>query len=150
VPRVTSNPIYSFFATPRSLGAFFLRMSLAAIFFYHGMRFTTGWFGGAGWESTVSAWTSASGLPYFIIACVLWLEVILAVSLFLGFLTRLSGFAVAFIMAGSIFLMHQGITFAIVEYPLLVIAAGLALVSSGGGSLSIDRGISNALLPEVG
>ena len=149
---MTSNPIYHFFATPRSLGPLFLRLSLAAIFFYHGMRKTTGWFGGAGWESTVTSWTSPDGLnlPYILVMIVLALEVALSVSLLLGFLTRLSGLAVAFIMAGSLYLMQQGASFATIEYPLLVVAAGLALVFTGGGTLSFDRGISKALLPEVG
>ncbi len=53
-------------------------------------------------------------------------------------------------MAGSLYLMQQGASFATIEYPLLVVAAGLALVFTGGGTLSFDRGISKALLPEVG
>jgi len=149
---VSSNPVYSFFATPGSLAPFFLRMALAAVFFYHGMQKAFGWFGGDGWNGTIEAWTSAEslGMPYLIVAVMIVSELGIALSLFLGFLTRLGGLGVVVIMLGALFYIHGGSSFEAIEYPVLLLASGLALVFIGGGNFSIDRGISSNLLPVVG
>lgn len=154
VRAVSSNPVYSFFATPGNPGPFLLRMAMATTFFYHGMQKAFGWFGGEGWIATIDAWTAADGLgiPYVVVAAIIVLELALALGLFLGFLTRLNGLAVAILMIGAIIYIHShdGTTFEKIEYPILFVSAGLALVFTGGGALSIDRGISSNLLPSVG
>lgn len=149
---MSSNPVYSFFATPGNPGPFLLRMAMAVTFFYHGMQKAFGWFGGEGWTATVQAWTATDGigLPYVVVSIIIVLELVLAVGLFLGFLTRLNGLAVALLMVGAIIYIHEGATFEKIEYPVLFLSAGLALVFTGGGWLSIDRGISSNLLPSVG
>lgn len=150
--RVSTNPVYSLFATPGKLAPFFLRMALAVVFFYHGMQMTFGWFGGDGWSRTIEIWTqsAAVSLSYAMVAALLVTELAVAVSLFFGFLTRLSAFAVVLIMAGSLFYAHGGATFREAELPLITLAAGLALMGLGGGRFSVDRAISANLLPVVG
>lgn len=149
---MSNNPVYSLFATPATFAPFFLRMALTAVFFYHGSQKAFGWFGGDGWEATMALWTGAAGvhLPYAVVALLIVAELVAAVGLFFGFLTRLAGLCVFVIMAGALFYIHGGTTFDAVEYPLVLMAAGISLFFIGGGHLSIDRAISSNLLPYVG
>jgi putative oxidoreductase len=149
---VPNNPVYSFFATPGSFAPSFLRLALAAVFFYRGVQQTFGWFGGAGWKQTIDLWTSADGynLPYIIVAFLLIAELAVCVALFFGFLTRLAAFAVVIIMGIVLIFVHRGSTFEAIEFPLVLLATALSLVITGGGHLSIDRAISVNLLPHVG
>jgi putative oxidoreductase len=152
VRGVSNNPVYSFFATPGSFAPFFLRLALAAVSFYHGVQKTFGWFGGPGWNSTIALWTSAENynLPYVLVALLLVTELAVCLALLFGFLTRLAAFAVVFIMGGILIFVHGGSTFEAVEFPILLIAAGLSLMITGGGHFSVDRAISVNLLPQVG
>ena len=152
VRGVSNNPVYSFFATPGSFGPFFLRLALAVIFFYHGVQKTLGWFGGDGWTRTTELWTSSEGynLPYIIVAFLLIAELAVCLGLLFGFLTRLAALAVVIIMGIVLIFVHGGTTFEAVEFPLMLLAAGLSLVVTGGGYFSLDRAISVNLLPNVG
>ena len=125
-------------------------MALSAVFFYHGSQKAFGWFGGDGWQETMALWTSAVSLPYIVVALLVVLELAVVAGLFLGFLTRLAGLGVFVIMGGAMFYVHGGTTFEAVEYPLVLMAAAIALVFIGGGHLSIDRAISSNLLPYIG
>ena len=149
---MSSNPVYTFFSTPANPGPFFLRMTLAVTFFYHGMQKAFGWFGGEGWTATIEAWTAVDGisLPYVAVAILIVLELIIAALLFFGFLTRLGGFVVVLLMIGALIYIHGGSSFEEVEHAILLLAAGLTLVFTGGGWFSLDRGISKNLLPSVG
>jgi putative oxidoreductase len=149
---VSNNPVYSFFATPGSFAPFFLRLAVAAVSFYHGVQKTFGWFGGPGWNSTIALWTSAENynLPYVLVALLLVTELAVCLALLFGFLTRLAALAVVFIMGGILIFVPGGSTFEAVEFPILLIAAGLSLMITGGGYFSVDRAISVNLLPQVG
>lgn len=122
------------------------------MFFYHGVQKTFGWFGGPGWNNTIALWTSAENynLPYVLVAFLLAAELAVCLALLLGFLTRLAAFAVVLIMAVALVLAYGGTTFEAVEFPIMLIAAGLSLMITGGGSFSVDRAISVNLLPQVG
>ena len=152
VRGVSNNPVYSFFATPGSFAPVFLRLALAAVSFYHGVQKTFGWFGGPGWNNTIALWTSAENynLPYVVVALLLVTELAICLALLFGFLTRLAAFAVVFLMGGILIFVHGGSTFEAVEFPMLLIAAGLSLMITGGGHFSVDRAISVNLLPQVG
>ena len=152
VRGVSNNPVYSFFATPGSFAPFFLRLALAAVSFYHGVQKTFGWFGGPGWNSTIALWTSAENynLPYVVVALLLVTELAVCLALLFGFLTRLAAFAVVLIVGGILIFVQEGSTFEAVEFPILLIAAGLSLMITGGGHFSVDRAISVNLLPQVG
>ena len=149
---MSNNPVYSFFATPGSFAPVFLRLALAAVSFYHGVQKTFGWFGGPGWNSTIALWTSPENynLPYVVVALFLVTELAVCLALLFGFLTRLAALAVVFIMGGILIFVHEGSTFEAVEFPILLIAAGLSLMITGGGHFSVDRAISVNLLPQVG
>lgn len=149
---MSSNPVFLFFSTPASLGPFFLRLALAAIFFYHGAREVFGWFDGPGWHATIAAWTQAEGISLSYVAAVVVMvaKVVVAVSLFFGCLTRVSAFVIVVLMSCSIIFMPVGTGFEALELPGLILVGGLSLLCMGGGLLSIDRGISRNLLPTVG
>lgn len=127
-------------------------MALAVVFFFHGTQKAFGWFGGPGWSETILLWTNDNGmnLPYVFAALAVIMEVLIALSLFLGLFTRLGGLGVCIIMGAAIFLMQNTAGFTDLEYPVIVFTAGLSLLFIGGGALSIDRAVSSNLLPVVG
>lgn len=149
---VSANPVYQFFATSGSAGPLLLRLWLAAVFFYHGMQKTFGFFGGDGWERTMVLWTSEHGfnLPYIIAAAAILGELIIAPALLLGLFTRLMGFLVMILMVGSAFFSTPGGTWEMLELPITLGLIGLVLCLQGGGVFSLDRAISRQLLPTVG
>jgi len=144
------NPVYSLFATPRSLGPFFLRLAVAVVFFYHGAQKAFGWFGGDGWQRTIALWSQADGatLSGTWVGVMIVSELAIALGLALGFFTRLAGLGVCLLVGGSLFYAQGGAGFEGLEYPLTLLACGLALAAMGGGRFSIDRGISDNILPE--
>jgi putative oxidoreductase len=149
---VSNNPVYSLFATPGSFAPFFLRLALATVFFYHGVQKTFGWFGGPGWNGTIALWTSAENynLPYVLVGFLLVAELVVCLALLFGFLTRLAALVVVLMMGGVLIFVHEGMTFEAIEFPILLIAAGLSLMITGGGYFSMDRALSVNLLPQVG
>jgi len=150
---VTKNPVYHFFHSPGNVGPLILRLAVAGIFFYHGTQKALGWFGGAGWQGTVEAWASPSGfgLPALLTSLAIVLELAVCLSLFFGFLTRFAGLGVVAVMSGALILLGRSAAgFSVLEFPLLLWVAGLALACLGGGALSMDRAISKNLLPIVG
>ncbi len=149
---VSSNPVYAFFATPSSFGPFILRMLLAAVFLVHGGQKMFGWFGGPGWNATLTQWSSIDGLNLPVGLAVLAIagEMLVALAMFFGFLTRLAALGVMAIMTGAIVLVHAEQGVASSEYPFALLVIGFSLLLQGGGRLSLDRAISNQLLPSVG
>lgn len=149
---MTKNPAYSFFHTPGTLAPVFLRCALVVIFFYHGGQKTFGWFGGDGFSETVRLWSAGSGLGLssFLASAAIVAEFAVVPMLLLGFLTRFAGLLIVVLMGGALYLVHGGESFTDIQFPILVMASGLALLFLGGGYLSIDRRISENLLPEVG
>jgi putative oxidoreductase len=128
-------------------------MSLSGIFFFQGAQRVMGWFGGAGWNGTMEAWTSPEGLgwPVLLVAIFLAGELLVSLSLFLGLFTRLGGLAVVATMSAKIaILARHSPDLVSLELPVMLWAAGLALLCLGGGALSTDRAISENLLPIVG
>lgn len=147
---VANNPVFSLFSTPGTFAPFFLRMALTAVFFYHGAQKAFGWFGGDGWQKTIELWSGSIHLSAIVVSVVIVVELAVALGLFLGFLTRIFGLCVFILMCGALFYVHGGTTFEAVEYPLVLMAAGIGLTFIGGGYLSVDRAVSSNLLPYVG
>jgi putative oxidoreductase len=149
---VSSNPVYAFFATPKSLGPFVLRMLLAAVFVYHGGQKAFGWFGGDGWSETLLKWSGENGMGFSvgITVAVMLLEVLVAISMFFGFLTRLAAVGVMAVMIGALHYVHAAQGIASCEFPFSILMVAVALFFLGGGRLSVDRAISGQLLPSLG
>lgn len=136
------------------LGLALLRVTLGAIFLMHGYL-GLAVIGPAG----VGAYTTRMGYPAALGPALGWYMILAhsvgGILLVLGLFTRWAALAQLPIMASAFFLYHlrqgffltgivldqtQGIAIAGgYEYTLLVLAATLTLVLSGGGALALDR-----------
>jgi len=125
-----------------------LRLALGAIFIGFGSQKVLGRFGGTG----LAKFTSFPAPFPFMRPGWLWMgaaafaELIGGVLLLLGLLTRVGAFLIACVMLSAISGVHWHAGFFAngggYEYPLSLLAISLALLISGGGMLSIDRGLS--------
>ena len=134
--------------TDDNLASPLLRLFLGLILFPHGAQKLLGWFGGHGFAATVQG-LSGRGIPAAIVFLVILIEFFGPLSLFIGFLSRVSALGILCVMLGAIFTVvlpngffmnwegHQkGEGF---EYHLLVIGICLALLVLGSGRFSVDR-----------
>jgi putative oxidoreductase len=125
-----------------------LRLALAAVFIAHGAQKVFGSFSGPG-LATVTSHQPPFG---FMRPGWLWLgaaafaELIGGGLLLLGLLTRVGAFLIACVMLTAIIGVHWRVGFFAdkggYEYPLALLAMSLAILISGGGMVSIDRGLS--------
>ncbi len=125
-----------------------LRLGLALVLFPHGAQKLLGWFGGYGWSGTMGFLTGKIGLPAPIAGLVILIEAFGPLLLLAGLATRPVALGVIAVMLGAISTVHAPNGFFMnwtgaqagegFEYHLLVIAMVLALLVSGGGSLSAD------------
>ena len=128
---------------------FILRLTIGFILFPHGAQKVFGWFGGYGFEGTMSFFTSTMHIPWVIGILVILIEFIGSVFLIAGFATRIWAFAVITNMAGIIFSSHIQNGFFMnwfgnqagegIEYFLLVIGLSIALLINGSGKYSVDK-----------
>ena len=146
------NVVYRFFATIDSFGPTLLRMLLAVVFFVHGGQKTFGLFGGPGWGATIAQWTSPEGLhlPYTVAVCAILTEIVGALGLFFGFLTRLAALGIFCTMVVAVATVQLSVGLLApngLENPLTLAIIALSLVFSGAGKFSIDKAITRQLLP---
>ncbi|HEY0431626.1 MAG TPA: DoxX family protein [Pyrinomonadaceae bacterium] len=127
-----------------------LRLAMAGVFFAHGAGKVLGTFGGPGLRAFTSGPTAATPFP-FMKPMWLWLgaaaisELLGAVLLLLGLLTRVGAFLLLCTMLTAVFGVHWGEGFFAprgIEFPMTLAAICLALLISGGGMASIDLGLS--------
>ncbi|HEV7517212.1 MAG TPA: DoxX family protein, partial [Thermoanaerobaculia bacterium] len=134
--------------TDDNLASTLLRLFLGIVFFPHGAQKLLGWFGGGGFAATMQGMTKM-GLPAVIVFLVILIEFFGALSLLLGFLSRVSAIGILAVMLGAIFTVHLPNGFFMnwmgqqkgegIEYHLLVIGMCLALLVLGSGRYSVDR-----------
>jgi putative oxidoreductase len=139
--------------TDDNLGSPLLRLFLGVVFFPHGAQKLLGWFGGHGFAATMTGMTRM-GLPAVIAFLVILIEFFGAVSLLLGFLSRVSALGILAVMLGAILTVHLKNGFFMnwastqngegFEYHLLVIGICLALMVMGSGRWSVDRSMERA------
>jgi putative oxidoreductase len=123
-----------------------LRLSLGLIFMGHGAGKVLGSFNGPG----LTKFTSFPAPFPFMRPAWLWMgaaalaELIGGILVFLGLLTRVGAFLIACVMLTALvgvhwpkFFMPEGL-----EFAMVLLAASLALLISGGGMASVDRAIS--------
>ncbi len=125
-----------------------LRLVMAGVFIAHGAGKVLGSFGGPG----LKAFSSGSTPFPFMKPAWLWLgaaaiaELLGAILLLLGLLTRVGAFLLLCTMLTAVFGVHWNNGFFApggIEYPLTLGAICLALLISGGGMASIDRNLSS-------
>lgn len=140
----------SIFKSRNSWVGLIARLAIAITIFPHGAQKLFGWFGGGGFEGTMSFLTEGQGLPWIIGFLVIIIESIGCVLLLLGLLTRIVSalIAINFIgvlytsILGNGFFMNwsmtggkgEGLEYFILLFGLLVIS-----IIAGGGKASIDR-----------
>jgi putative oxidoreductase len=139
--------------TDDNLASPLLRLFLGIVFFPHGAQKLLGWFGGHGFAATMAGMTRM-GLPAAIVFLVILIEFFGAISLLMGFLTRVSAIGILCVMLGAIFTVHLPNGFFMnwagsqkgegIEYHLLVIGMCLALLVLGSGRYSVDRSMERA------
>ncbi len=134
-------------ATSASWAPIPLRLVMAAVFIAHGAQKVLGSWGGPGFKAFIAGQT-----PFpFMRPAWLWLgvaalaELVGAILLLLGFLTRVAAFLLACTMLTAVVGVHWGKFFANqggYEYALALFAISLSLLISGGGALSIDGALA--------
>ena len=128
-----------------------LRLGLGLVLFAHGAQKMLGWWGGEGYTASVQMLGSMVATP--LARWVIVGEFFGAILLFLGFLTRFAALVATAIMLGAISLVHMPYGFFMnwtgtqggegFEFHLLAIAMAIALVIRGGGSASVDLGLTD-------
>jgi putative oxidoreductase len=128
-----------------------VRLVLGGIMFAHAAQKVFGWFGGNGWGPAIEFYSGVLGIPVAIAAFAIVTELVSAVGMIAGFLSRLAALGIIGIMIGAIAIMIGPNGFFMnwfgqmeagaegYEYHLLVIAMAILLVVRGGGALSVDR-----------
>jgi len=136
-----------------SFGPTFLRLTLGGVILIHGLQKTTNLFGGHGFAETVKMFTESMKIPYALALAAIITESAGAVCLIIGFLTRIWALGMVILMAVAIYKVHLPNGFFMnwmgnqkgegIEYHILAIGMGLALMALGGGSASLDAGLSS-------
>lgn len=133
--------------TPNEISLTVLRIVLGIVFFAHGAQKVLGWFGGYGFDATMSAFTGM-GIPAPFAFLAIVAEFFGGLGLILGLLGRIAAFGVFSVMvvasqmhvANGFFMNWNGQQAGEgYEFHLLALAMSAVLILRGAGSLSIDR-----------
>lgn len=130
-----------------------LRLTLALVIFPHGAQKLLGWFGGPGFDGTISYLTQMVGLPAIVAFLVIAIEFFGAIALAVGFLGRVAAAGIAAVMVGAVLTSHIQFGFFMnwtgaeagegFEYHLLALAIAAAIMIKGSGRLSVDRALTS-------
>lgn len=135
------------FNTTDSYAPLALRILLATVLFPHGAQKLTGWFGGYGFEGTMTYFTKQVGLPWIVGFVVIIVEFFGPLFLLLGFVTRFWSLGVVSVMTGVVLTTFNRYFFMDwfgvqktegFEFFLLAIGMAASLLISGGGKFSMD------------
>ncbi len=142
------------FQTNDDVAALVLRLMLGIVFFSHGMQKLLGWFGGHGFEGTMGFFTGKLGIPALFAFLAIIAESLGAIGLIVGLGTRVAAFGISITIVVAAMMLHVQNGFFMnwfgsqtgegIEYHLLVIGMGVALMVAGGGKWSLDRAIAGS------
>lgn len=133
------------FTTPADPTITLMRVILAVLFFPHGAQKALGWYGGAGFQGTMHAFTTGMHIPAFFAFLAILAEFAGSILIFLGFLTRIAAFGQVIVMLVAIFKVHlpngllgtaHGAGY---SFPLSLLALAFLIMIKGAGAFSIDR-----------
>lgn len=128
--------------------ALVLRVPLGVILAAHGSQKLFGWLGGYGLEATGQWMASVGFAPGYLMALMAGsAEFFGGLALILGLLTRPAAAVAAFTMlmamtvhlGNGLFVSNNGY-----EFALILLAASLSLVFSGGGKLALDNQLAKS------
>jgi putative oxidoreductase len=83
-----------------------VRLLPGILFFAHGAQKALGWFGGPGFNATLSGFTTHMGIPQFFAVLAILAEFLGGIGLIVGLLTRVAAFGIAVNMCVAIALVH--------------------------------------------
>ena len=136
------------FGTNNDWSGLITRFTIGLILFPHGAQKMLGWFGGYGFTGTMDFFTTTANLPWVVAFMVIVIEFIGALSLMVGFASRIWSALVIFLMIGIIVTVHFENGFFMnwlanqkgegYEYHLLVIGLSLVTLLGGSGKFSLD------------
>lgn len=146
-----------FFSTDRTQTALLVqRAALGAVMLPHGAQKLLGWFGGYGFEGTMTFFTDTVGLPSPIAFLVIMAESLGALALVLGLGTRLAAFGLSAVMLGAVLTTHLANGFFMnwfgnqpgegFEFHLLALALSVPLMVWGGGRAALDSWLADRLV----
>ncbi|MCK0153029.1 DoxX family protein [Alcanivorax sp. S6407] len=144
------NLIKTLTQTQSSWGPLALRLPVGIIFMAHGAQKLFGWFGGYGLEGT-GQWMASIGLePGYLMALLAGSgEFFGGLALLIGLLVRPAALVTAFTMVMAILTVHIGNGLFMsdngYEFGLALLAATISLAITGGGNLSADKAVQQAL-----
>jgi putative oxidoreductase len=131
-----------------------LRLALGVVYFAHGAQLMLGWFGGQGFDRSMSFLTQTTGIPSVFAALAIVSQFLGGIGLLVGFLARIAAFGIAVDMLVAIFLVHAPNGFFInwygmkrgegFEFHILAVGMALFVMVHGAGALSVDRAIDLA------
>jgi putative oxidoreductase len=139
-------------STSNDLTMTILRFVLGVTFFAHGAQKVLGWFGGPGFEGTMGFFTHNMGIPAPLAFLAICTEFLGGLALIFGLLSRVAAFGIMVEMLVAIALVHLPNGFFMnwygnqkgegIEYHLLAIAVGLAVLIKGAGAFSVDQAMA--------
>ncbi|EMO52226.1 DoxX family protein [Leptospira noguchii] len=146
--------VQNFFSTKESFFPLLLRLGLSICIFPHGAQKLLGWFGGAGYETSMDYLVNTAQFPTALSTLAIVSEFFGSIGILLGFCTRLSAFGITCTLAVAGW-THKEIGFFMnwfgnqngegFEYHILSVSMGLSLLLFGGGSWSLDSWIYDRL-----
>ena len=135
------------FVTSKDYTGLIIRMTLGAVMFPHGAQKMLGWFGGSGFSKEVELLQQLD-IPWLVAVMVILIEFFGAISLMVGFASRVWSIAIGVLFIGIIFMEHLQYGFFMnwfgdqagegFEYHLLVIGLCVALLVQGSGKYALD------------
>lgn len=139
--------IQKIFSTDKDYTGLIIRLTLGLVMFPHGAQKMLGWFGGVGLVNELKLLQELD-IPWIVALMVILIEFFGAISLLIGFASRLWSIAFAGLFIGIILLEHLQYGFFMnwfghqegegFEYHLLVLGLCIALFVQGSGKHAID------------
>jgi len=121
-------------------GHFFLRLAVGAIFIAHGAQKLFGAFGGPGLNGFAGMLARLGFRPAMAWAVlVAVVEFAGGIFLILGVMTRLSALLIGIVMVVAIVLVHLKGGFFSFEFPMVLLAACVSLLLTGGGRAALKK-----------
>jgi putative oxidoreductase len=129
-----------------------MRLALGLVFVAHGAQKVLGWFGGHGFSATMGAFTHGMGIPAPLAFLAICAEFFGGLGLLVGLLGRIAALGIVANMLVAVLMIHRHFGLFMnwagtqrgegIEYHLLAIALGLAILVKGSGAFSVDRLLS--------